>query len=383
MLFSVDAHAIGCHLTGNEVYVRSLLDAFAAVDDKSDFIAYVSTPRAAEAIPRRFVTRRVSRNPFARLGIDLSRQLRRDRPALIHVQYTAPLACPAPVVVSVHDVSFIEHPSYFPAPRALQLQLTVKQTVARAARVITVSEFSRKAIARAYGLDERDIAVVPNAAASLFRPLPHEAAAAWVWRRFGIQPPFILNVGDLQVRKNQAGLIRAFADMVRACPQLSHRLVLAGKDGWHGQAVRQAALESGVAGRVHFTGFVSDEELLQLYNACEIFVFPSLYEGFGLPVVEAMACGRPVACSNTSAVREVVDAATILFDPGSTREIARAMLDLALDPELRARMARLALQRAGHFSWRKAAEKTLEVYHEVARVAAPAAARRAPASVSN
>ncbi|MGD0201758.1 MAG: glycosyltransferase family 1 protein [Bryobacteraceae bacterium] len=383
MLFSVDAHAIGRHLTGNEVYVRSLLDAFAAVDDKSEFVAYTSTPEASEAIPRRFSTRNAARNPFARLGIDLSRQLRRDRPALIHVQYTAPLACPVPIVVSVHDVSFLEHPSYFSAARAFQLQLTVKRTVARAARVLTVSEFSRKAISRVYGLDEWDIAVVPNAAASLFRPLPYEAATAWVWRRFGIPPPFILNVGDLQVRKNQAGLIRAFAEMVRACPRLSHRLVLVGKDGWQGQAVRRAALEYGVGERIHFVGFVSDEELLQLYNACEFFAFPSFYEGFGLPVVEAMACGRPVACSNNSAVREVADAFAILFDPQSSREMTRAMLDLALDPELRTRMGRLALQRSGHFSWRTAAEKTLQIYHEVARVTAPVVVHRASTSASN
>ncbi len=384
MRFSVDAHAIGCHLTGNEVYVRSLLDAFAAVDDNSEFIAYVATAEASRAIPRRFTARRVSRNPFLRLGRDLPLQLRRDRPDLIHVQYTAPLACPSPIVVSVHDVSFLEHPGYFPAPRALQLRLTVARTVARAARIVTVSEFSRRAISRAYGLDEGDITVVPNAAAGAFRPLPHPAAAAWIWRRFGIAPPFVLNVGDLQVRKNQAGLVRAFAEMVRAFPQLAHHLVLAGKEGWSGDAVRRAARESGVAHRIHFLGFVSDEELLHLYNACEFFVFPSFYEGFGLPVIEAMACGRPVACSNGSAVSEVADGAAILFDPHSTTEMTRAMLDLALDTQLRLRMGRLGLQRSAHFSWRRAAEKTLEVYHEVARAAPrPVASRRASFSVSN
>jgi hypothetical protein len=148
MRFSVDAHAIGCQLTGNEVYVRNLLSAFASVDDRSEFIAYVSTPEAAGALPRRFRQRRVSRDPFVRLGFDLPRWLRRDRPDLLHVQYTAPLLCPTPVVVSVHDVSFVDYPEYFTAARAAQLRLTVRRTVERAVRVLTGSEFSRREISR-------------------------------------------------------------------------------------------------------------------------------------------------------------------------------------------------------------------------------------------
>jgi glycosyltransferase involved in cell wall biosynthesis len=366
MRFSVDAHAIGCHLTGNEVYIRSLLHAFAAVDSAAEFIAYLSVEQAADMVPGRFAWRRVSRNPFARLGYDLPRRIRRDLPDLLHVQYTAPLFCPVPVVVSVHDVSFLEHPEYFTAARATQLRLTVRRTISIAARIITGSEFSRSAISRAYGLSEDKVAVVPNAAAALFRPLPPANAAAWVRARFQIAAPFILTVGDLQPRKNQVGLIEAFSDMIRACPQLPHHLVLAGKDSWRGCEARRAAEKSGFADRIHFTGFVPDDALLQLYNACEFFVFPSFYEGFGLPVLEAMACARAVACSNSSAVGEVADAAAILFDPHDTTGITRAMLDLARTPGLRARMERLGLQRSAQFSWRKTAEKTLEVYHSVA-----------------
>jgi glycosyltransferase involved in cell wall biosynthesis len=366
MRFSVDAHAIGCHLTGNEVYVRNLLDAFAALDDRSEFIAYVATAEAAEAVPRGFMRGTVSRNPYVRLGLELPLRLRTDRPDLLHVQYTAPAVCPVPIVVSVHDVSFLERPEYFTFTRALQLRLTVSSTISRAARVITGSEFSRNAIARAYGLDDEKITVVPNAVSAAFRPLPRGDSGFWVERRFAIPAPFILTVGDLQSRKNQAGLIRAFAEMVRAHPRLKHHLVLAGKESWHAAEVRRAARNSGVAERIHFTGFVSDLELLQLYNACEFFVFPSFYEGFGLPVLEAMACARAVACSNSTAVPEVADGAAILFDPHSTEQIVRAMADLALDAELRAHMGRLGLQRAAQFTWRKTAEKTLGVYYEVA-----------------
>jgi glycosyltransferase involved in cell wall biosynthesis len=367
MRFSVDAHAIGCHLTGNEVYVRNLLDAFAALDDRSEFFAYVSTAEAAGAVPRGFMRSTVSRNPYVRLGLELPFRLRADRPDLLHVQYTAPVVCSVPIVVSVHDVSFLECPEYFTFTRALQLRLTVSSTISRAARVITGSEFSRNAIARAYGLDDEKITVVPNAVSAAFRPLRRADSGFWVERRFAIPAPFILTVGDLQSRKNQAGLIRAFAEMVRAYPRLKHHLVLAGKESWHAAEVRKAARNSGVAERIHFTGFVSDSELLQLYNACEFFVFPSFYEGFGLPVLEAMACGRAVACSNSTAVPEVADGAAILFDPHSTEQIVRAMADLALDAELRAHMGRLGLQRAAQFTWRKTAEKTLEVYYEVAQ----------------
>lgn len=377
MRFSVDAHAIGCRLTGNEVYVRNLLSAFAVLDESAEFIAYLSREEAGEWVPGRFLKRRIARNPFLRLGCDLSRKLQQDRPDLIHVQYTAPLLCPVPIVVSVHDVSFLEHPEYFKWPRAIQLQLTVRRTIQRAARVLTGSEFSRRAIAQAYGLNGENVVVVPNAAASLFRPLPREGAQAWVRSRFWIPSPFILTVGDLQPRKNHPGLIRAFAELIRSRPGLPHRLVIAGKETWYAPRVRRAAETSGVADRIHFIGFVSDEDLLQLYNACELFVFPSFYEGFGLPLVEAMACAKAVACSDTSALFEVVDAAAILFDPHSTTEMARAMLDLIADPELRARMARLGLQRSAHFSWHKTAQKTLEVYYEVAGSQVQAARQRA------
>ena len=382
MRFSIDAHAIGRNLTGNEVYVRNLLTHFAALDANSDFTAYLSTTDVNGWVPSRFERRNVSPNPFRRLGYDLSRDLLRDRPDLLHVQYTAPLKCPVPVVVSVHDVSFVVHPEYFRFLRRKQLCLTVERTVRMAAKVITGSEFSRDAIARVYGLNAEDIVVVPNAASPIFRPVAFEIASARVLSRFGIAAPFILTVGDLQPRKNQIGLIRAFAEAVQSRPKLPHSLVIAGKDSWFAPHVREAARKSGVAERINFMGFVNDEELLDLYNACEVFTFPSFYEGFGLPVLEAMACGRAVACSNTSALPEVADSAAILFDPFSTQEITRAILDLVLDRELRGRMERLGLKRSMQFSWRRTAEKVLEVYHAVAgrrkvnAVCAPASVSR-------
>jgi glycosyltransferase involved in cell wall biosynthesis len=366
MRFAVDAHAIGRHLTGNEVYVRSLLNAFSAKARECEFIAYVSTEAARLSMPPNIRTRHISANPFMRLGLELARKVREDRPDLLHVQYTAPIGCRVPVVVSVHDVSFLEHPEYFPRIRARQLQWTVRRTVNSAAKILTGTEFSRRSILKVYGdLDEDKVVVVPNAAASEFRPISREAATATVRERFSIGGPFILSVGDLQPRKNHIGLIQAFARLVRAYPQLKHNLVLAGKPTWFFDKIHEAARESGVSDRIQFCGFVSDTDLLQLYNACDLFVFPSFYEGFGLPALEAMACGRAVTCSNTTALPEVVDGAAIVFDPYAVDQIVRALADLLLDGELRARMERLGLQRAAHFSWQKTAQRTLEVFHEV------------------
>jgi glycosyltransferase involved in cell wall biosynthesis len=384
MRFSVDAHAIGQHLTGNETYIRNLLHCFADLDKDSDFIAYISRRDALENLPERFLKHPVSANPFVRLGADLPRRLRKDRPALLHVQYTAPIFCPAPVVVSVHDVSFLEHPEYFTRFRAVQLRCTVQRTVKLASRILTASEFSKRSILAAYPLHHEKVVVVPNGVSSAFRPLSRETARRLVKPSLGFENPFILTVGDLQPRKNYLGLIRAFEELMQSHPELPHHLVLVGKESWHGSAVRAAAKASDAASRIHFTGFVTDEELHRLYGACDLFVYPSFYEGFGLPILEAMACGRAVACSNTSAMPEVADSAAILFDPRSTNQLVLAMRDLLLNPELRMRMERLGMQRAALFSWERTAARTLDVYYECAGETqlAPAIKKRASAALS-
>jgi glycosyltransferase involved in cell wall biosynthesis len=380
MRFAVDAHAIGRHLTGNEVYVRSLLSGFSSLDREAEFFTYISVHEARTSIPSRFQTRAVGTNPFLRLGYEITRQVRKDRPDLLHVQYTAPLVCPVPVVATVHDVSFLEHPEYFPRTRAMQLRWSVGRTVERAARVLTGTEFSRSAILRGYPkLDPDKVVVVPIAAGGGFRQISREQAAVNVRKRFGASWPYILSVGDLQPRKNHIGLIAAYARMIRENPQFPHHLMLAGKPTWFAERVYAAAKASGVEDRIHFAGFVTDEELLHLYNGCEFFIFPSYYEGFGLPPLEAMTCGRAVACANTSATPEVVDGAGILFDPYSEAEIKRAMMDLIADAELRARMERLGQKRASHFSWQKTAEQVLAIYYEIAG-RRPRTGRRAPAA---
>jgi glycosyltransferase involved in cell wall biosynthesis len=384
MRFSVDAHAVGQHLTGNETYIRNLLNSFAGLDHEAEFVTYISRQDAVGEIPWRFHKRRVSRNPFRRLGFDLPLRLRQDCPGLLHVQYTGPLFCSTPLIVSVHDVSFLEHPDYFTKFRSVQLRWTVQRTVREAACVLTPSEFSKRSILDAYGLEESKVKVLPNGVNSTFRPIARETAQSWVRSSFRLAAPFILTVSDLQPRKNHLGLIHAFEQLLRAHPELPHHLVFVGKETWYAPVIREAAAKSELRDRIHFTGFVSDQDLLHFYGACDIFVYPSLYEGFGLPIIEAMACGRAVACSSTSAMPEVADSAALLFDPHSTADVFRAMRDLLLNPELRLRMERLGTQRAAMFSWEKTASQTLEIYYQIAgrgKYASPPAIKSVPAAL--
>ena len=383
MKFAIDAHAIGQKLTGNETYIRNLLKGFAALDRESEFLALISVEDAVPHIPKGFQIGRVSTNPYLRLGWQIDSHVKAWQPDVLHVQYTAPLHTRVPVVVSVHDVSYLESPQYFSRYRSTQLKLTVKRTVSTAAHIMTPSEFSRQAVSKWYGLDPDRITVVHNAVDDTFRPVARETAAGWLLRHKGVAWPYVLTVGDLQPRKNHIGLIHAFESVMRAHPQLTHRLVVTGKETWFSGEVRAAAKASSVADRIVFTGFVDDDDLHHFYSGCEVFVYPSFYEGFGLPILEAMACGRAVACSDTSAMPEVADSAALLFDPTATDQIALAMRDLLIDPQLRARMERLGSQRATLFSWERASRRTLDVYYFVAegrrkaeRVRAVSAARR-------
>ena len=365
MRISLDAHALGRRLTGNEVYIRSLINEFRRLDPHSEFIAYRSPERLGPDFTTDITWRHISANPYRRLGLDLSRRIQADRPDILHVQYTAPLFIGVPIVVTVHDVSFLEHPEFFRADRAAQLRFTVSRTMERAKLILTPSEFSRRAILRTCSVDPQKIRVIPNGVSTDFQPADRRKAAQRMERAFRIAAPFVLTAGDLQPRKNQVRLIRAFECLIRATG-MPHHLVCAGQDGFRAEDVRAAAARSGVADRIHFPGYVEDGDLLNLYNACDLFIFPSLYEGFGLPILEAMACGRPVACSNSAAMPEVAGRAGILFEPRSIWDMSRAMERILCDRELRHRMEREGLRRAAQFRWKSSAESTLNAYFEAA-----------------
>ncbi len=379
MLISIDAHAIGCRLTGNEVYVSNLIRQFTRLDASTRFHLFISHPDIAASLPGCFDTTVVSTNPFQRLGLDIPGHLRANPPDLLHVQYTSPLSCRIPLVVTIHDVSFLEHPEYFRPLRALQLRWTVGRTARRAAYILTPSEFTKRAIMNAYDVEEGRVQVIPNGVSDDFRPIDRTTAALAVKGRFGVSGPYILTIGDLVPRKNHIGLIRAFEQMARARPELPHRLVVVGKPAWFAPRVWQAAADSPLRDRIHFTGLVPDGDLPSLYGAADVVAYPSFYEGFGLPVVEAMACGRAVVCSENSAIPEVANRSALLFDPKSPEAIAHALESVLMNPDLRGRLERLGLRRAKGFTWTRTARQTLDAYYRVAGEHRAATTRGNPA----
>jgi glycosyltransferase involved in cell wall biosynthesis len=285
--------------------------------------------------------------------------LRRRAAGLLHVQYIIPPVAPCPVVTTIHDISFRRHPEWFPLKHRVLLNLLIPMAARSAAHVITGSEYTRSDLIDAFDLPPEKVTVTPYAADPIYRPMDSEAARRAVKERFGLRGPFVLAVGVLQPRKNLPRLVRAFASVAREVP---HTLTLVGKPGWAHEELHRSAAASRLGSRIQFTGYVADADLPFLYNAADLFVYPSLYEGFGIPPLEAMACGTPVVTSNVTSLPEVVGDAALTVAPTDETALAEAIRRALTDEPLRSHLHAAGLARAAKFSWERTAALTLEVY---------------------
>ncbi|MGH9900326.1 MAG: glycosyltransferase family 4 protein [Pyrinomonadaceae bacterium] len=265
-------------------------------------------------------------------------------------------------MATIHDLSFEHLPETFRRRSRVQLRLTVRRTARAAAHILTISNYTRRDIISTYGVAPERITVAPLAAAAHFRPAPAREVER-VRRAFGIEGEYILAVGAIQPRKNLARLVRAYADLRRRRPRTKlPQLVLVGKRAWlYGETLR-AVEESGVGGHTIFTGYVSEGDLPALYTGAKCFVYPSYFEGFGLPPLEAMQCGTPVVTGDRTSLPEVVGDAGLMVDPFDIGAIAGAVERLLDSPALRAELRAKGLARAKIFSWRENARLTLAAY---------------------
>jgi alpha-1,3-rhamnosyl/mannosyltransferase len=269
--------------------------------------------------------------------------------------YTAPLGGPRPLVLTIHDISYERYPEWYPYRRDPVRRAFYRWSARAADRIITDSEFSRQEIVAGYGLAAERIDVVPLAASPSFRPGPPAAAVA---------SRYVLHVGDLHPRRNLDVAVRALLQVRTRRPDLRHlRLVLAGIDRGGAAGLDVIAGEQGL---IDFAGTVDDDRLLELYRGASALLYPSLYEGFGLPLLEAMACGTPVIGARAASIPEVTGEAAILLDPHDVAAWADA-IEAVLDEPLAARLREAGCRRAGEFTWRRTAEATLAVYKHALR----------------
>lgn len=265
-------------------------------------------------------------------------------------------------VVTVHDVTFFRIPKRYPALRRLYMQTLTRHSARIADAIIVPSNAVRTDVITRLRVHESRVTTVYEAAGPNYQPV-EPAVAAEVAARYGMTEPFLLSVGSMEPGKNRPRLLRAIRRAVDAGSDL--RLLVAGQPAWRYEGENALVRELGLGDRVRFAGYVPAADLPALYSAAQAFVFPSLYEGFGLPVIEAMACGTPVLTSDRSATSEVAGDAAVLVDPYSIDAIAGGLARLASDPALRADLGARGLSRAAAFSWRRAADETHAVYRRV------------------
>lgn len=267
----------------------------------------------------------------------------------------------ARAIVTVHDLSFVREPDSVMTGMTRQLNQWVPRSVERAAHVVAVSEATKQDVVDIYGTSPAKIAVIYHGVRPEFTPVTEASRLQAVRQQYKLgDAPFILTVGTLQPRKNHLRLVQAFAAV-----ESPYRLVLAGGRGWDADAVFAEVERRRLGARVHFPGFVAEADLPALYSAAELFVYPSLYEGFGLPLLEAMACGTPVIAANRAALPEVVGAAGMLVNPYEVDDLAAAITQLLADPTRRQHLAVAGQQRAAQFTWDKVATQLLNLYQEV------------------
>ncbi len=289
---------------------------------------------------------------------------RSRRAQLLHAPaYAMPLACPVPAVVTIHDLSFLRLPATFGRFQATYLRLATAHAVHHAAALIAVSEFTRRELMDLLGASAERIYVVPNGVDDAFRPAPPSAVAAFRTRQ-GLPERFILAVGTLQPRKNLVTVIEAYGRL-RAMMADPPALVIAGAPGWGRDEVAQRTRELGLETLVRRLGHCGDHELALLYSGAAVVTVPSLYEGFGLPVVEAMACGTPVIIAATSSLPEVAGDAALRVPATDIDRWAGALQAVLEEPHLSSQLSAAGLDRARDFSWSRAASQTLSVYRQV------------------
>jgi len=365
MLIGIDAsRSAAPERTGTENYSLNLIRHLLALGYDHHYCLYFNCPPSCEL---RITNYELRIMPFPHLWthLRLSWEMARHPPDLLFVPaHVLPIVHPRCSVVTVHDLGYLYYPEAHRLLDRIYLDLSTRYNARAASHLIADSSVTKRDLIERYGIKPDKITVVyPGYDETIFQPVRDEEAIEAVKTRYDIVSDYILFVGTLQPRKNLACLIEAFSNLQSPISNL--QLVIAGKKGWLYKEVFQQVENLGLEGSAVFTDYVPEGDLPALLSGARLFVFPSLYEGFGLPVLEAIACGTPVVCSNASSLPEVVGDAAVLVDPMDVEGLAMAIERVLGDEELRAKLIERGFEQAKKFSWERCARETLDVLESV------------------
>jgi glycosyltransferase involved in cell wall biosynthesis len=367
MRIGIDIHAVEQDGSGNCTYMRGLVQGLARVDTGNEYVLYGTRLEHPfyETLRRlrRFEIRRLWPG-VAPLRIPLTLAMRSalDRLDLLHVQYGGPPWLRGRLVSTIHDAAFAVVPETFSPSERLWMPRLIRLTARRATMVLTGSEFARRHVAGWAGIPIERVCVTYYGVGPEFAPVPAGPARDAVLARYGISSPFVLSLGRLNLRKNLLRVVEAFERLAR--PGL--QLVIGGVADSHSDVLAKRLQDSPSRAAIRRVGFIAAADLPAVLSAAAVFVYPSLFEGFGLPPLEAAACGAPVIASNVTALPEVLGDGALLVDPTDTEAVATALERTLTDGELRAELRRRGLQRAAQFTWDAAAQRTLAAYSQAA-----------------
>ena len=371
MRIGIDATALPAQPVGAGNYIIQFVKALAKMDIDYELIVFAQkSKRDLFDIPNDENLHWVivpDKSPMYRLiweQTTFPRLVHRAEVDILHsLHYTQPIRLGCPSIVTIHDMTFFLFPDLHTRSKRLFFPFAIRSSVRRADALIAISESTRQDSIRLLGVSPQKIFTTQLGITDEFRVVKDNELLASVREKYDLPEEFVLYVGLVEPRKNIPFLIRAYKSL--ADEGIKHNLVIVGRIGWMYQEVFKQIEELGLEGRVQFTGYLPQDDLPMVYNLASLFVYPTKYEGFGLPALEAMACGTPVVTTAISSLPEIVGDAGMLIPPGDEQALASAMAEVLHDSTLFNQLRTRGLQRSEHFTWERTAQQTLKVYQQV------------------
>jgi glycosyltransferase involved in cell wall biosynthesis len=367
MLIGYDGRFITNRPTGNGIYAIRLIEAISSLDFANHYRIYVPGPHPAVplGLGKNVEIRTMHalhRLACLRVPILFPIELRRSPVDVFHAHYTVPPWTRAKVVTTLHDFFWIVYPEYFVSIKRIPVTYTIKASITRSDRILVGTSYIKQQTIEYFGVPEDRVTVIPYGIEQRFFCRHDREDVMKVRQKYAIDSPYILAVGDIHPRKNIERLLKAFSIL----PERGDiKLVIVGKPLWKAEGLYDIMRSAGLGESVIMTGYVSNEDLPLLYQGAEVFCYPSLYEGFGFPILEALASGVPVAASNTTSCPEVGGHAAVYFNPTSVQDIADKLSRILTDFQFRGKCVDSGVEWARSFTWAETARKTINVYHSL------------------